>query len=86
MYFFQIDGETIEAQVKANETATKVDQLLEELNKLQKNVLKNEFEAKEIKTQSDIVREAANNAHDGAIKVYMQTLFLLHIKRIKINS
>lgn len=59
----------MQAQIKANETAAKVDALFEELNKLQKNVLKNEFEAKEIKSQSDIVRETANNAHDGAIKV-----------------
>lgn len=59
----------MEAQIKANETAAKVDALLEELNKLQKNVLKNEFEAKEIKSQSDVVLETANNAHDGAIKV-----------------
>lgn len=69
LFSLQIDGETVEAQIKANETAAKVDQLSEELNKLQKNVLKNEFDAKEIKSQSDIVRGTANNAHEGAIKV-----------------
>lgn len=65
----QIDGVTVEAQQKANETAAKVDELFEQLNKLQKNVLKNEFDAEEIKAQSELVREAANNAHDGAVKV-----------------
>lgn len=65
---------TVEAQVKANETAAKVDELFEQLNKLQKNVLKNEFDAKEIKTQSEIVRDEANKAHEGAVKVW---IFLL---------
>lgn len=65
----QIDAVTVEAQQKANETAATVDDLFEQLNKLQKNVLKNEFDAKEIKAQSEIVREAANNAHDSAVKV-----------------
>lgn len=65
----QIDGVTVEAQQKANETAATVDNLFENLNKLQKNVLKNEFDAKEIKAQSELVRDAANNAHDSAVKV-----------------
>lgn len=65
----QIDGETVEAQIKANETASKVDALFDQLNQLQKNVLKNEFDAKAIKEQSELVREAANKAHDGAINV-----------------
>lgn len=60
---------TIEAQQKAIETAGKVDELFEQLNKLQKNVLKNEFDAKEIKAQSELVRDAANNAHGGAVEV-----------------
>lgn len=46
-----------------------VDDLFEQLNQLQKNVLKNEFDAKEIKAQSDLVRDAANSAHNGAQKV-----------------
>lgn len=66
---------TVEAQVKANETAAKVDELFEQLNKLQKNVLKNEFDAKEIKTQSEIVRDEANKAHEGAVKVWNSTDF-----------
>lgn len=65
----QIDGVTVEAQQKANETAAKVTELSERLNNLQKNVLKNQFDAKEIKAQSEIVREAANNAHNSAVKV-----------------
>lgn len=32
-------------------------------------MLKNEFEAKEIQDQSEKVYEAANKAHDGAVKV-----------------
>lgn len=74
-HFFslQIDGVTVEAQQKANETAAKVDDLFEQLNRLQKNVLKNEFDAREIKAQSEMVREAAKNAHNGAVTVkYMQ--------------
>lgn len=55
--------------MKANETAVKVDELFDQLNKLQKNVLKNEFDAKEIKTQSESVRDEANKAHEGAVKV-----------------
>lgn len=65
----QIDGVTGEAQQRANETAAKVDKLSERLSNLQKNVLKNEFDAREIQAQSEIVREAANNAHESAIKV-----------------
>lgn len=69
LFAMQIDGVTGEAQQKANETAAKVDELSERLNNLQKNVLKNEFDAREIQAQSEIVREAANNAHESAIKV-----------------
>lgn len=71
----QIDDVTVEAQLKANETATKVDVLFEELNKLQKNVLKNEFEAKEIQDQSEKVYEAANKAHEGAVKVKTSQIY-----------
>lgn len=46
-----------------------MDKLSEQLAKLQKNVLKNDFDAKEIKRESDIVREAANTAHEEATKV-----------------
>lgn len=67
--FHQIDGETVDAQRKANETAVKVDSLNEQLGQLQKNFLKNDYDAKEIKSQSDQVREAANNAHESATKV-----------------
>lgn len=61
--------------MKANETAAKVDELFDQLNKLQKNVLKNEFDAKEIKAQSEIVRDEANKAHDGAVKVRFISFF-----------
>lgn len=57
------------AQLKANETAVKVDSLNEQLGQLQKNFLKNDYDAKEIKSQSDQVREAANNAHESATQV-----------------
>lgn len=81
----QIDGVTGEAQQKANETAAKVDELSERLNNLQKNVLKNEFDAKEIQAQSEIVREAANNAHESAIKVTHSEIQMKE-KRLDTNS
>jgi hypothetical protein len=36
---------------------------------LQKKFLKNDFDAKEIKTQVENVRELANNAHEQALNV-----------------
>lgn len=42
---------------------------MEQLNQIQRIVLRNDLEAKNIQEQSEIVREAANNAHDSAIKV-----------------
>lgn len=69
IHFFQIDAVTVEAQKKANETSTKVDELFDNLSQLQKNVVQNEIDAKEIKTQSEIVRNEANKAHEGAVKV-----------------
>lgn len=60
----------MDAQRKANETAAKVDNLNEQLGQLQRNFLKNDYDAKEIKSQSDQVREAANNAHESATQVW----------------
>lgn len=68
-FFLKIDGETGEAQQKANETAQKVDMLTERLSELQKNFLKNDVDAKEIKKQADQVRNSASNAHEEATKV-----------------
>lgn len=42
---------------------------MEQLNQIQRIVLRNDLEAKNIQEQSENVREAANNAHDSAIKV-----------------
>lgn len=83
----QIDGVTGEAQQKANETAAKVDELSERLNNLQKNVLKNQFYATDIQAQSEIVREAANNAHESAIKVTKSKWILYqNLKKATLNT
>lgn len=66
---FQIDGETGDAQNKAAETSRKVDTLQEKLNELQKNFLRNDLDAKEIKNQADQVRDSASNAHELATQV-----------------
>lgn len=42
---------------------------MDQLNQIQRIVLRNDLEAKNIQEQSESVREAANNAHDSAIKV-----------------
>lgn len=65
----QIDGETGDAQNKADETARKVNKLSEKLSELQKKFLKNILDATEIKNQSDQVRDSASNAHDSATQV-----------------
>jgi coxsackievirus/adenovirus receptor len=62
----QIDSETIDAHKRANETAEIVEKLTSKLSKLQKKFLKNDFDAKEIKTQVENVRQLANNAHEKA--------------------
>lgn len=66
----QIDVETIDAQKRANVTSTVVENLQLKLNKLQKKFLKNDFDAKEIKSQADIVKESASTAHEQATKVF----------------
>lgn len=68
----QIDSETGDAQRKASETANKVTDLSGKLNELQKNFLKNDYDAKEIKQQADQVRDAAHNAHEDATKVSLR--------------
>lgn len=75
----QIDSETGEAQRKASETANKVTDLSSKLNELQKNFLKNDYDAKEIKQQADQVRDAAHNAHEDATKV---SFFYLRIAEL----
>ena len=70
----QIDGETIDAQKRANETSTVVDNLQSKLNKLQRKFLKNDFDAKEIKSQADNVKDSASNAHEQATKVIIKCL------------
>lgn len=65
----QIDGETGDAQNKADETARKVNQLSEQLGELQKKFLKNVLDATDIKNQSDQVRDSASNTHDAATQV-----------------
>lgn len=74
-FHFQIDGETGDAQNKAEQTARKVSTLGDKLAELQKKFLKNSLDANEIKNQSDQVRDSASNAHDAATQV-------IHIHRI----
>lgn len=69
MCIFQIDTETTSAKKRANETAVAVDQLQQKLNKLQKKFLKNDFDAKEIKSQADGVKDGAQKTHNEATKV-----------------
>lgn len=76
----QIDGETGEAQQKANETAQKVDVLSERLSELQKNFLKNDLDAKDIKKQADQVRDSASNAHEEATQVNLKKKNIKHAK------
>ncbi|XP_059611859.1 laminin subunit beta-1 isoform X2 [Phlebotomus argentipes] len=60
----QIDGETGDAQKKANDTATTVNILTGKLTELGKKFLKNDLDANEIQRQSDHVKDLANNAHE----------------------
>jgi hypothetical protein len=46
-----------------------VAQLQAKLNVLQRNLLKNELDAKDIKTQADNVKDSAGKAHDMATQV-----------------
>lgn len=40
------------------------------LNDLQKNFLKNDLDAKDIKKQADLVRDSASNAHEIATQLH----------------
>ncbi|TMW54832.1 hypothetical protein DOY81_000065 [Sarcophaga bullata] len=65
----QIDAETSEAEAPANETAQHVEELAKKVNRLQKNILKNELDAKDVKKEADKVNESAKNAHADAQKL-----------------
>jgi hypothetical protein len=65
----QISSETTDAKKRADETGEAVDNLERKLNKLQKKFLKNAHDAKEIKIQSDAVKESASDTQDKAKKV-----------------
>lgn len=75
--FLQIDGETGDAQKKATETAQKVEMLNQKLANLQKNFLKNDLDAEEIKKQADQVRDSASNAHEVATQVNINFLLIV---------
>ncbi|XP_037816684.1 laminin subunit beta-1 [Lucilia sericata] len=62
----QIDAETSEAEAPANATAQHVEELAKKVNRLQKNILKNELDAKDVKNEADKVKESARNAHADA--------------------
>lgn len=65
----QIDTETSEAEAPANATAQHVEELAKKVNRLQKNILKNEIDAKDVKNEADKVKESAKNAHADAQKL-----------------
>lgn len=65
----QIDAETGEAEAPANATAQHVEELAKKVNRLQKNILKNELDAKDVKNEADKVKESAKNAHADAQKL-----------------
>jgi hypothetical protein len=46
-----------------------VSKLQNRLNVLQRNLLKNELDAKDIKTQAENVKDSAGNAHELATQV-----------------
>lgn len=62
----QIDQETTEAEAPANTTAEQVEKLAKKMNGLQKNILKNELDAKEIKKEANKVKDAATGARNDA--------------------
>lgn len=79
-FLLQIDGETGDAQKKANDTATTVNILTGKLTELGKKFLKNDLDAKEIQRQSDNVKDLANNAHELVTQVSYKVTRLFHEK------
>lgn len=79
MLNLQIDSETKEAKLSADETEKAVSDLQSKLNNLQKKLLKNQHDAKEIKSQSDSVKDSAADTHKSAEKVrYFMHLMKVH--------
>lgn len=68
----QISTETKDAKESADDTAGAVNNLQNKLNKLQKKFLKNAHDAKDIKTQADVVKSSASDTHEKAKKVMFQ--------------
>nr|XP_036214745.1 laminin subunit beta-1 [Bactrocera oleae]XP_036214746.1 laminin subunit beta-1 [Bactrocera oleae] len=60
----QIDLETSEAEAPANATAQQVEDLAKQVSRIQKNILKNELDAKEIKNEAIAVKEGALNGRE----------------------
>lgn len=86
---FQIDSETGEALNRATNTAATVDRLTQRLNELQKNFLKNDLDAKDIKAQADAVKNSTSNTHDMATQLsneYRSVNELLSMKADKSES
>lgn len=63
---FQITSETEEAQQKANETVTDVNQLQERVKALQTGFLKNEKDAQEVKNEASSMSEEVKQAQKRA--------------------
>lgn len=75
IFKFQIDNETGDAQKRANETSGQVNSLNDRLHNLQKNALKNDLDAKDVKNRAEKVKEQAVNAHDAASQVYIKITY-----------
>lgn len=65
----QIDSETDEAKKRADQTATNVNQLSQDLLNLSKKFFENDLNAKKITVRAEEVKDAANNAHDVATQL-----------------
>lgn len=58
----EIDQETKDAEAPANSTAQQVEELAKKVSRLQKNIVRNDLDAKEIKKEAYKVNESANSA------------------------
>lgn len=68
-FLVKITTDAEKAKKSVDETAQSVEALQAKLNKLQRKFLKNNHDAREIKTQADVANEMSANTHDKAQKV-----------------
>ncbi|XP_046682808.1 laminin subunit beta-1 isoform X2 [Homalodisca vitripennis] len=80
----QITSETGEAQQKANETVTEVNQLQEQVKTLQTGFLKNGKDAQEVKAEAESMTEEVKQAKDRARE--MQSEYNLAVNTLREHS